>query len=131
MTTVTTGVNLDITCLVNPQFSITAVEASAPQVVGSSLPPFEKFAVPVYNQVHQEQIVAGETTQNIVEFPAVQEQVIFQEISQVPIVEWIPEQIVGTIGVLSTGACGTAHCKTNCARASPPDPRAECRHQLD
>ena len=32
------------------------------------------------NQVLQEQIVAGETTQNIVENPAVQEQVIVQEI---------------------------------------------------
>ena len=35
MTTVTTGVNLDITGLVKPQFSISAVEASAPQVVAS------------------------------------------------------------------------------------------------
>ena len=38
-TTVITDVNLDIIGLVYPQFSITAVEASAPQVVGS-LPPF-------------------------------------------------------------------------------------------
>ena len=42
MTTVTTDVNLDIIGLVNPQFSSTAVEASAPQVVGS-LPPLEEF----------------------------------------------------------------------------------------
>ena len=48
MTTVTTGVNLDITCLMNPQFSITAVEASAPQVVWF-LFPLEEFAAPVYN----------------------------------------------------------------------------------
>ena len=82
-TTVTTGVNLDIAGLVTPQFSSTAVEASAPQVV-VSLPPFEEFTAPVYNQVHQEQIVAGEVTLNIVGNPAVQEQVIVQEIPQAP-----------------------------------------------
>ena len=60
MTTLTTDVNFDISGLVNPQFSISVVEASAPQVVGS-LPPFEEFGAPVYNQIHQEQIVAGET----------------------------------------------------------------------
>ena len=59
-TTVTTDVNLDIPGLVNPQYSSAAVEASAPQVVGS-LPPFEEFTAPVYNQIHQEQIVAGQT----------------------------------------------------------------------
>ena len=94
MSTVTTGVNLDITGLVNPPFSITTVEVSAPQVVGS-LPPSEEFAAPVYGQVHQEQIIA----ENVVENPAVQEQVIAQEIPQVPIVDWIPEQIVETTGV--------------------------------
>ena len=62
-TTVTTDVNLDIVGLVNPQFSITAVEASAPQVVGS-LPSYEEFDPPMYNQVHQEQIVAGELCKN-------------------------------------------------------------------
>ena len=66
MTTVTTGVNLDIIGLVSPQFSSGALEASAPQVF-VSLPPFEEFTAPVYNPVHQEQIVAGEMTQNIVE----------------------------------------------------------------
>ena len=40
------------------------------------------------------QIVAGETTQNIVETPPVQEKVIVQEIPQVSIVERIQEQIV-------------------------------------
>ena len=35
MTTVTTDDNFDLPGLVNPQFSITAVEASAPQTVGS------------------------------------------------------------------------------------------------
>ena len=59
--------------------------ASAPQVVGS-LPPFEDFGAPVYNQIHQEQIVAVETTQNTFENPAVQE--------QVQIVKRIQEQIV-------------------------------------
>ena len=81
MTTVAADVNFDITGLVNPQYSITAVEASAPQVVGS-LPPSEEFDAPVYNQIHQQQIVAGETTQNMVENPSVQEQVIVQEIPQ-------------------------------------------------
>ena len=38
----------------------------------------------MYNQIHQEQIVAGETTQNTFENPAVQEQVIVQEIPQAP-----------------------------------------------
>ena len=63
----------------NPQFSSTAVETSAPQVF-VLLPPFEEFGAPVYNQVHQEQIVAGEMTLNIVANPAVQVQVIVQEI---------------------------------------------------
>ena len=48
------------TGLMNPQISATSLEA--PQVVGS-LPPFEEFTESVYNQVHQEQIVAGEMTQ--------------------------------------------------------------------
>ena len=54
----------------------------------------------MYDQIHQEQIVAGEMTQNIVENPAVQEQVIVQEIPQVSIVERIQEQIVEPIEVL-------------------------------
>ena len=99
MTTVTPDVNFDITGLVNPRLSITAVETSAPQVVGS-LPPFEEFDAPVYNQIHQEQIVAGETTHNTVESPAVQERVIVQEIPQLPFVERIQEQVVVTIEVL-------------------------------
>ena len=82
MTTVTTDVNSDISGLVNPQFSFTAVEASAPQVV-VSLPPLEEFDAPVYDRIHQRHIVAGEMTPNIVENPAVQEQVVVQEILQV------------------------------------------------
>ena len=35
------------------------------------------------NQVHQGQIAAGETTENIAEIPVVQEQVIVQEIAEV------------------------------------------------
>ena len=99
MTAVTTDVNFDITGLVNPQFSITAVEASAPKVDGS-LPPLKKFDAPVYNQVHQEQIVAGETTQNVVENQSVQEQVIVQKIPQVSIVEKMQEDTVEPIEVL-------------------------------
>ena len=64
------------------QFSTTAVDPSAPRVVGS-LPPVEEFSLPVFYQVHQEQSVAGEITENIVEFPVVQEQVIVQAISRV------------------------------------------------
>ena len=71
--------------LVNPQISTTSVEI--PQVVGS-FPLSEDFAAPVYNQVHQEQNVAR-----------VQLQVIVQEIPQLPVVEWIQEQIVETIEV--------------------------------
>ena len=83
MTAVDTDVNFDTTGLVHPQFSFTAVEAFSPQVVGS-LPPLDKFVAPVYNQIHQEQIVAGETTQRTFGFPAVQEQVVFQAIPQTP-----------------------------------------------
>ena len=61
----------NVTGLVNPHFSITAVWASAPQVIGS-FPPSKEFATPVYNQVHQQQIGAKETIQNIVEIATVQ-----------------------------------------------------------
>ena len=37
----------------------------------------------MYNQVHPEQVAAGETTENIAEIPVVQEQVILQEIPDV------------------------------------------------
>ena len=73
---------VDITGLVNPQFSITGVEVSAPQAVGSP-PPLEEFDAPAYSQIHQEQIVAGET-QNTLENPVVHEQVVVQEILQAP-----------------------------------------------
>ena len=45
---------------------------------------------------YQEQIVAGMATQHRVENPAVQEQVIIQEIPQVPSEERIQEQIVAS-----------------------------------
>ena len=77
------------------------VQEQAPQVVGS-LPHLEEFTEPVYNQVCQEQIVAGEMTQSIVENSAVQEQMIVPEIP--PAVERIQEQIVETIDVTPQGS---------------------------
>ena len=67
-------------------------QASASQVIGSHTRLDESVA-PVYHQVRQE------TTQNIVEIPTVQEQVIVQEIPEVQVVEQIQEQIVETIKV--------------------------------
>ena len=77
-----TGVNLDVTGLVYPQFPGTAVESSASQVVGS-LPPCEVFAAPVFDQAHQEQLAGGEIPENLVEIPVIPEQVIVQAISRV------------------------------------------------
>ena len=57
------------------------IEYVAPAV--GSLPPYEESSAPVYNQVHQEQIAAGDTTENIAEIPVVQEQVIVQGIPDV------------------------------------------------
>ena len=74
-TTDTADDNLDVTGLVYPQFSSTAVESFSSHVVGP-LPPLEEFTEPVYSRVHQEQIVAGDMTQNIIENSAVQEQVV-------------------------------------------------------
>ena len=50
---------------------------AAPRVVGS-LPPAEEFTRPVFGHVHQEQSAAGEMSENMMEFPVVQEQVIVQ-----------------------------------------------------
>ena len=72
----------NVTGLMKPHFSITVVWASAPQVIGS-FPPSKEFATPVYNQVHQQQIGAEETTQTIVEISIVQ--VIVLEIPEVQI----------------------------------------------
>ena len=49
---------------------------------------------PVYHQVRQEQIAAGQTTQDTVDIPTVQEQVTVQGIPVVQVVEQIQEQIV-------------------------------------
>ena len=72
--------------LMNPQFSTSAIEA--PLVV-DSFPLLEDLAAHIYNQVHQEQIVA-----------TVQPQAIVQEIPQLPVVERIQQQIVEPIEVL-------------------------------
>ena len=80
--TVTTGVNLDVSGLVSPLFSRTAVEGSASQVV-DPLPPAEEFSEPVCNQVHRERFAAGETVENLVDIPVVQEQVIVQAFPRV------------------------------------------------
>ena len=47
-TTDTTDHNFDTTGVVHPQFSVTAVEAFSPHVVGS-VPPVEEFDAPVYD----------------------------------------------------------------------------------
>ena len=99
-TTDTTDDNFDTTDLVHPQFSFPAVKAFSPQVVGS-LPSFDEFDAPVYNRIHQEQIVAGMTIQHRGENLAVQEHVIVQEIPQVPNVERIQEQIVDVTGLVN------------------------------
>ena len=77
--------------LVNPQFSATCAEASAPKVLGSLL------LAPVCH-AYQEHIVAGQTTQNIVGSFSVLEQVKVQEIPEVRIIERIQEQIEELIG---------------------------------
>ena len=84
----------------HPQISFTAVEAFSPLVVGS-LPPLDEFDAPVYNRIHQEQIVAGMTIQHRDENPAVQEHVIVQEIPQVPVAERIQDQIVDITGLVN------------------------------
>ena len=50
------------------------------------------------NQILQEQIVAGETTQNTVDNPAVQELAIVQEHPELQVMERIDEQIVDITG---------------------------------
>ena len=48
----------------SPQFSRTAVEGSASQVV-DPLPPAEEFTEPVCNQVHRERFAASELPENL------------------------------------------------------------------
>ena len=71
------------------------MEPSAPCVVGS-LPPVEEFSAPVYDQVLQEHIFAGEITENIVEIPVVHEQVIVQDILRLLILFLLLKSLLGT-----------------------------------
>ena len=94
------------TCLVNPQFSTFAVEASASQVVGS-FAAVNESAPPVFEQVYQEQIAADpgsfertqqSTVENIIHVPirTIQEQFVegVKEIHQERLSERIEELIV-------------------------------------
>ena len=72
--TVATGVHLNVSGKVCPQFSRTAVESSASQVV-DPLPL-------ACNQVHRERFSASELPENIADIPVVQEQVVVQVIVQ-------------------------------------------------
>ena len=105
MESVTTGVSLDTTGLVNPHCPITTVEASAPHVDGS-LPPLDVSAAAVCNQIRQEQIAAEQervelvqqrTVEQIVHVPVpqIQEQIVdgVKEIPQ----ERFPEQTLKQI----------------------------------
>ena len=60
-----------------------AVSLSVPNQQTTVTDDLEEFTEPVYDQVHQEQFAAGEMTENIVEIPVVQEQVIVQAIPEV------------------------------------------------
>ena len=73
-------------------------QASVSQVTGS-LPRLDESDAPVYHQVRQEQIAAGETTQNMVDIQTVQEQVIVQGIPEVQVVKLVQKQIVEAIEV--------------------------------
>ena len=97
----------------NPQISTSAVEAS--QVVGP-FPLSDDFAATMYNQVHQEQIVA-----------TVQPHVTIQEPPQVPVGEWIQEHIVETIEVLPQERVDQHTAKQIVHVPVTPDPGAECR----
>ena len=78
-----------------------------PQDFGS-LPLLEEFDGPVYDQIHQEQVVAGMATRHRVENQSVQEQVIVQEIPHVPTVERTQEQIVDITGLVNPQFSSTA-----------------------
>ena len=52
----------------NPQFSIFAVEASAPQVAGP-IPAVGESALVVYKQVHRKQIAAEQFLESVKEVP--------------------------------------------------------------
>ena len=105
---------MDTNGLVNAQSPVTAVEGSASQVSGS-LPRLDESAAPVYHHVRQEQIAAGETTQNIVEFPTVQVQVIVPEIPGAQVVERIQEQIVSPLRCFRKSVANSAPSNKLCA----------------
>ena len=86
---------VDIPGLVIPHFSSFAEEASTLQVV-VLLPSFEEFTAPVYNQVHQEQIVAGDMTMHSVENPVVQEQAP-QVVGSLPRLEEFTEPVYNQV----------------------------------
>ena len=70
------------------------------------LPPDEEFTEPVYNPVHQERIVAGENTHNMIGNSAVQEQVVVQELP--PVVEQTQETIDVASSITEVpGPCAT------------------------
>ena len=77
MEAVTTDASSGTTGFMNALFSTTAVEASASHVTGSFFL-LAEIAVPVYNQIRQEQIVAEQecaqprTTEQIVHVPVPQ-----------------------------------------------------------
>ena len=77
MATDTTNVGLGIAGLANLQRSITAVEVSASQVDGSR-PVLVEATVPIYNQDHQEQLVASEQITHV-PVPQIQDRVKHDE----------------------------------------------------
>ena len=98
MATVTTDVSLDLTGLANPQCPIIAVEATAPQVVGSP-PSLDESAAPICNQARQEQIAA--------EQDRVQQHTV-EKIVHVP-VPLTQEQIVEAVEVFPQGRVADSH----------------------
>ena len=100
----------------------------------------------MYNQIHQEQIAAGETTENIAEIPVVQEQVIVQTIPKVveslpPVEEFTEpvynqvhqEQIVAgemTLNIVEKSHCAKTGDRSEKFRASGygADTRTHCGH---
>ena len=57
----------------------------------------EEFTEPVCNPVHQEQFSAGDTTENLANFPFVQEQVIVQAPPRVVVSPPLDEEFTGPV----------------------------------
>ena len=93
-------------------------QASASQIIGS-LPRLNESAAPVYDEVRQEQIAAGETTRNILEIPTVQEQVIVQGNPDVQVVAVFQEQVVETINRFRKCVANSAPSNTLCGCLFP------------